>query len=185
HVQRWRIGKLKANWSATTSANPTAEYALWLKLLGKGKERYRTNVPTLLQRVIEFAQPTDTRKPADWSLDSNRIHLVGVRRAEAQPGERMNDDVYVLLINGVTFKFFGTTDPGKTNNAGGAPFLVPGQHKYRFGWHKMSELNRVYRAVKPAGPGVLVVRDGDRDEALTDADLAGRLEANQSINVHW
>ena len=185
HVQRWRAGKLKANWLATTSANPTAEYVLWMNLLGKVKERYRGNVPTLLQDVIEYTQPTDTVKPADWSFDPQRIHLVGVRRAEAQPGTRMNDDVYVLLINGVTFKFFGTTDPGKSSNASGAPFLVPGQHRYRFGWHKLSDMDHVYRALKPAGPGVLVIRDGDRDDALTEADLAGRLEANNSINVHW
>jgi hypothetical protein len=62
---------------------------------------------------------------------------------------------------------------------------VPGQHKYRFGWHKMTAMKRVYRARKPATAGVLVIRDGNRDDAFTDADLTGKLEANASINVHW
>ncbi len=133
----------------------------------------------------EHPDPSDTLTTPEWRFDPREIHLVGIRRDEAQPGKRMNDDVYVLLMNGLVFAFYGTTDPGKSGHDGGAPFLVPGQHLYRFGWHKVTDMERVYRALKPAGRGVLVIRDSNRDDALGESDLAGSLETNASINVHW
>jgi hypothetical protein len=184
-VDRWARDGLTASWTRVSSAAPTAEYSRWLDLLAAVKARYLREPTTLISETAAFGARSDTLKAADWTFDPARIQLIGIRREEAKPGPRANDDVFVLLINGVVFKFFGTTDPGKTSNASGAPFLVPGQHRYRFGWHKMSDMNRVYRALKPASVGVLVVRDGNRDEALTDADLTGRLEVNASINVHW
>ena len=70
------------------------------------------------------------------------------------------------------------------------PSLVEGQHKYRFGWHKISEEKKIYRALKPFDPaGVIILRDLNRDNALTPDDLAVRgnnsLEVNNSINIHW
>jgi hypothetical protein len=56
---------------------------------------------------------------------------------------------------------------------------VQGQHDYHFGWHK-----KTYLALRPQGKGVLVVRSKN-DKRLDDADLAGGLEAEPSINVHW
>ena len=185
HLRRWRTGAVQANWERSSSESPTPEYSQWLRLLDRVREHYLRKPTPLLEQVNEFAGASDTLEVADWNFDPRRIHLVGVRCGEAAPGPRVNDDVFVLLVNGITFKFFGTTDPGKTSHDGGAPFLTPGQHRYRFGWHKISDMKRVYRALKPARHGVLVVRDGNRDEALTDVDLAGRLEANHSINVHW
>jgi hypothetical protein len=185
HIERWARTGLRADWTQFSGAQPAPEYARWMRLLAAVKERYLRAPPTLIREVSRHAGRSDTVKVADWSFDPGRIHLIGIRRDEAKPGKRDNDDVFVLLIDGVVFKFFGTTDPGKTSHDAGAPFLVPGQHKYRFGWHKMTELKRVYRALKPAAHGVLVIRDGDRDDALTDADLPGKLEVNASINVHW
>jgi hypothetical protein len=185
HIGRWRANTDRASWEAFSSGNPTPEYARWLGLIEKVRAHYLRRPTPLLERVNEFEGPSDSLGVADWNCDRTRIHLIGVRCGESAPGPRVNDDVFLLLINGVTFKFYGTTDPGKTSHDDGAPFLVPGQHRYRFGWHKLTDMKRVYRALKPASGGVLIVRDGDRDQALTDADLAGRLETNNSINVHW
>jgi hypothetical protein len=70
-----------------------------------------------------------------------------------------------------------------TENPNGLPFLTLGQHLYRFGWHKLSDLKHVYHALKPLSSGVLIVRT--KDTVLNDADLAGGLERNDTINVHW
>jgi hypothetical protein len=185
HIERWKTSRLKANWTDVSSANPTEGYRAWMRLLSKAKEHYAQRPTALLKLVGQFAGATDTTKVPNWTFDPERIHLIGIRCNEGVPGPRVNDDVFVLLINGVVFKFFGTTDPGKTENESGAPFLVPGQHLYRFGWHKMGDMARVYQALKPLRSGVLVIRDINRDAALTDSDLSGALTANASINVHW
>ena len=69
------------------------------------------------------------------------------------------------------------------------PSLVEGQHKYRFGWHKISEEQKIYRALKPYDSYVIILRDLDRDNALTPHDLTVKgnnsLEPNNSINIHW
>ena len=186
HIDRWAQQGLKADWKGVTSQ----EYKVWLDLLNRAKRHYVANPTTLLQHVAEYPHSSDTRKPADWNFDPKQIHLVGIRRnqsAPIRPGQkRATDDVFILLINGAVFKFFGTTDPGTTTNRNGAPFLVHGQHAYRFGWHKMSDRQKVYRALKPRSSGVLVVRDGNRDFILSETeDLQGKLERNASINVHW
>jgi hypothetical protein len=185
HVARWQAARRKADWTDVTSANPTDDYRAWMRLLDNAKQNYLQRPTTLLKLVDQFSAPTATRKVASWAFDPARIHLVGVRRNEGVPGPRVNDDIFVLLLNGVVFKFFGTTDPGKTENSSGAPFLVPGQHLYRFGWHKIGDMARVYQALKPQRSGVIVVRDINRDAALTDSDLTGKLESNESINIHW
>jgi peptidoglycan hydrolase-like protein with peptidoglycan-binding domain len=187
HVKRWKAANKKADWASFSSAKPSPEYTKWMGLLGKVKQKYTTTPNKMLQLVNQFAQPSDTVKPASWDFNPSKIHLVGVRRNEtklaARAGERKFDDGFVLLINGLAFKFYGSTDPGATENPKGAPFLVQGQHLYRFGWHKLSDQNRVYHALKPLSTGVLVVRS--KDMVLNEADLAGGLERNNSINIHW
>ena len=185
HIERWQADRCKANWSDVMSGSPTDGYRAWMRLLEKTKQHYLQQPTTLLKLVDGFERPTRTRKIASWAFDPGRIQLIGVRRNEGVPGPRVNDDVFVLLVKGVVFKFFGTTDPGKTKNEGGAPFLVPGQHPYRFGWHKVDNMARVYQALKPQDSGVIVVRDVNRDAALTESDLTGTLESNGTINVHW
>ncbi|MEK7727524.1 MAG: hypothetical protein AAB354_03875, partial [candidate division KSB1 bacterium] len=173
----------KAEWANFSATKPSAEYAKWMKLLGLVKQKYVAAPSKMLQMVNQFTRPSDTIKPADWDFNPNKIHLVGVRRHEAKPGERVFDDVFILLIQGMTFKFYGSTEPGATDNPKGAPFLAQGQHHFRFAWHKLSDHNRVYHALKPLNHGVLSVRS--RDFMLTDADLATGLECNNSINIHW
>lgn len=183
-MARWQRDRLVAEWH-NSSGQPQPEYNDWMRLLKRIKAHYTQQPTPLLRRINDHDGRTDSLPVAAWNFEPTRIHLVGIRRHEAQPGKRENDDVFILLINGAVFKFYGTTDPGKSSNRAGAPFLVHGQHRYRFGWHKQSDRNKVYRALKPRSSGVLIVRDGDRDFALTDSDLAGRLENNASINIHW
>ncbi len=78
------------------------------------------------------------------------------------------------------------------------PFLVEGQHVYRFGWHRLSDLDGnqgdddskyvTYRALRPAiGEQVVVVRDWKSDNKLSEEDLIkhGELGLGGQINIHW
>jgi hypothetical protein len=130
----------------------------------------------MLRLVNAFPGRTDTRKVSDWEFSPTAIHLIGVRRSEKT---NKFDDLFVLLIKGLVFKFQGSTDPGATSNPLGAPFLVQGQHDYHFGWHKSQHL-----ALRPSDKGVLVVRSKG-DFRLDDADVSKGLEANSTIHIHW
>ncbi len=184
-ANRWKAKNQKAAWTGVSAADPSPEYAKWMRLLRKVKEKYIAAPNEMLRKVNEIAGPSDTVKVSDWDFDTNKIHLIGIRRNETgvETGERKFDDAFVLLIRGVAFKFFGSTDPGATESPEGFPFLAQGQHLYRFGWHKLSDLDRVYHALKPLSRGVLVARS--KDMALDAADLAGGLKPNNTINVHW
>lgn len=89
-----------------------------------------------------------------------------------------SDDVFVLLVKGLVFKFQGSTEPGATNDPSGCPFLVQGQHDYHFGWHQ-----KTYLALRPQST-VLVVRSKG-DIRLDEVDLNNPLESNATINIHW
>lgn len=190
HVQRWKQDGRTADWKGASSQQPQPEYRVWMGLLHAARDAYRARPTDLLKKIAAFPHPSDTAAVAQWDFDPARIHLVGIRRNESAPlnpdGRRATDDVFVLLINGLVFKFFGTTDPGTSTNAAGAPFLVHGQHAYRFGWHKQADRDIVYQALKPLSTGVLVVRDRSRDLVLSQQEhFGGALERNDSINIHW
>jgi hypothetical protein len=126
--------------------------------------------------VNAFGGASGTRKVAQWDFRPlENIHLIGVRRNEFNG---KSDDIFVLLIKGLVFKFQGSTEPGVAEDAAGYPFLVQGQHDYHFGWHK-----KTYLALRPQST-VLVVRSKG-DNRLDDADLKNGLEVNGSINIHW
>lgn len=180
HLQRWLDGGLETTW-APTIANWKAgivggEYGAWLELLRAVQAKAATNPGKALQLVNAWSAPTDTRRVAEWDFSPRHVHLVGVRRAEASG---KFDDIFVLLLKGLAFKFQGSTEPGASTNPKGRPFLVQGQHDYHFGWHQ-----RKYLALRPVGAGVLVVRSG-HDTTVDEGDLARGLEANASINIHW
>ncbi len=185
-ARRWQANNQKADWAGFSTANPSPEYAQWMALLQKVKEHYLATPSDLLKKVNAFAQPCDTVKVANWDFDPNKIHLVGIRHrkeAQAGDGEQVLDDVFILLIQGAAFKFYGSTEPG-TKEADKYPFLVQGQHRYRFGWHKVGDMEKVYHALRPVGKGVLVLRSAHR--IPTDADLSGKLDSpNNVINIHW
>jgi hypothetical protein len=147
-----------------------------------------------MKAVNALNKTYSTIKATDWNFSPDEIHLIGIRRNQgiAESLRRANDDLFILLINGMVFKFWGSTDPSKNmvGTSRKAPFLVEGQHKYRFGWHKISEEKKIYRALKPYNAnGVIILRDLDNNNALTPNDLAIRgnnsLEVNNSINIHW
>ena len=181
HLQRWLDGGLQPDWTdavaAWRSGTPApGEYADWLVLLNAVKRHFSASPNRMLQLVAATTIRSDTRAVAEWDFGHAPMHLVGIRRAEK--GNKF-DDIFVLLIKGLVFKFQGSTEPGASTNPAGRPFLVQGQHDYHFGWHQ-----RKYLALRPQGAGVLVVRSRNND-VLDDADLANGLEANATINIHW
>ena len=181
HLQRWLETRRASEWSPTIeqwragTLGPT-EYTDWLSLLGKVKGKYLASPTEMLRLVNAFSGKTDTRRVADWEFAPDAIHLIGVRRSAKT---NKFDDLFVLLIKGLVFKFQGSTDPGATSNPLGAPFLVQGQHDYHFGWHKSQHL-----ALRPSDNGVLVVRSKG-DFRLDDADVSKGLESNSTIHIHW
>jgi hypothetical protein len=130
----------------------------------------------MLEKVNGFAGASGTRKVDQWDFDPRAgAHLIGIRREEFSG---KSDDVFVLLVKGLVFKFQGSTEPGATSDPAGCPFLVQGQHDYHFGWHQ-----KTYLALRPQST-VLVVRSKG-DMRLDEADLANPLEPNGTINIHW
>ncbi len=182
HLERWMAQGITPNWATTVAAwesreAPAGEYSDWLALLERVKQQSLAQPSHVLQLVNAFSGKSDTRKVVEWDFSAvGNIHLIGIRREEMQG---KFDDIFVLLIKGLVFKFQGTTEPGASDNPAGPPFLVPGQHDYHFGWHKSS-----YLALRPQSAGVLVVRAG-KNKQLDDADLAHGLETNGTINIHW
>jgi len=189
HIDRWMAIDKVSDWGRASHANPTVEHAKWIRLLHRAKEHYRQNPHPILEQVANFQKPSDTRKIDDWEFDPKEVHLIGIRRAQdLSCNRRENDDIFILLIRGMVFKFWGSTDPSQNMiPRRDEAFLVEGQHKYRFGWHKISVERKIYRALKPYRNGVLVFRDRDDDNALTETDLIRGLDAspNPSINIHW
>ena len=196
HVERWeREGKV-CSWGPSSVNNPSKEYNDWFKLLEKAKKHYKANPGPILRYVNKMTKTYSTRKINDWEFNKDDIHLIGVRRNQEQAvHDRKNDDLFVLLVNGQVFKFWGSTDPSvRMAGRKDEPFLVEGQHDYRFGWHKIWVEKKIYKAGKPKiGEGVLVLRDWNNDNSLTPKDLEitdnnGKplgIRVNNSINIHW
>lgn len=194
HVQRWREQGIVCEWAKFSPQNPSEEFSEWMVLLARAKEYYQNHPGPIMTAVNSQEKTYSTVKAQDWDFSPDAIHLIGIRRKQdvSAAVQRANDDLFVLLVNGMVFKFWGSTDPNRkmVSKSLNAPFLVEGQHKYRFGWHKISDERKIYRALKPYdSQGVLVLRDADKDHALTPRDLGsdGRknLEVNNSINIHW
>lgn len=169
---------------------PTENYQEWMELLRAAKEFYISNHHPIIEMTGQFPKKSDTLPVADWDVSSDQIHLIGIRRNEEnEVGQRReNDDLFALLIHGMVFYFWGSTDP----NPGMAsrtdiPFLTEGQHLYTFGWHKVSEAHKVYQALRPASNGVLVFRDRNVNRAFDLVDLISGLDSapNPTINIHW
>ena len=189
HLNRWKDNHLKADWTARIDQWRRAldennfafledtEYGRWLTFLEEVNTHYRANPNKTVQDIEDFDENTDTVKPSEWNFGPDRIHMIGIRCGEANTVHKFND-VFILLVKGLVFKFQGSTEPGFSEHPQGKPFLVQGQHDYRFGWHRQS-----YLALRPKEHGVLVVRS--KDFSLTDEDLAGGLSANTTINIHW
>lgn len=185
-ARAWQAAGTTAGWSQWSPERPSPEHSSWLRLLAQTQAAYVANPTPMITLVNAAKAGSDTVKPADWDLDPKKIHLIGIRRHESvAKSAQVMDDLFVLLINGLVFKFVGSTEPGvMADDANAYPFLVTGQHRYRFGWHKQRDGKKIFQALKPATSGVLVVRS--KDLALTVDDLTStQAERNVSINVHW
>ena len=172
-----------------TQAAHMQRFSRGMQLLQQAKQHYTSNPGPILKHLNSLSKTYSTKKPSDWTFNTNDIHLIGIRRKQTQSAiRRENDDLFVLLINGMTFTFWGSTD-ASVNMAGrkDEAFLIEGQHLYRFGWHKISVEKKIYRALKPQKPrGVMIIRDWDNDNAYTDEDIkVNGLRVNPSINIHW
>ena len=195
-LKKWEKKDKKAAWVNRNIGpeSPSSEYVQWLDLLKKVQQHQLSQMSTALQLIEDFDQPTDTRKVHEWDFHLGHTHLIGIRRKQGvSRRDRENDDVFVLLVNGMVLKFFGTTDPHTVLGRGrteGAPFLTRGQHLYHYGWHKVGDKDKIYRALQPnsnysEGKGVLIFRDKDND-GLKSGDLnSQQLQLNDTINIHW
>jgi hypothetical protein len=209
HIQRWQDNGLKCEWANWSKDNPSPEYAQWLSLLGKAKDHFKANGSEILDLISQHRNKfgvCDTRIIDEWDVSNNTVHLIGLRQGEDAAVQsdfkgrfrRANDDLFVFLINGMVFKFWGSTDPNpELSRKSGNPFLIEGQHNYRFGWHKINlsvsekakglqEGYKVYRALQPFNKGVLVYRVPNAG-GLTAAEVAGGIDpkSNTTINIHW
>ena len=198
-IKRWKDNELFADWGLAQKEMQSPEdsaqkaiqeepYNRWLSLMDKAKAHYENSDNTIIQQLKQETRKSDTLRVEEWDTSRDQIHLIGIRRNEdASADTRVNDDIFVLLVNGMVFQFWGSTDPsaslsGRTDEA----FLVEGQHRYRYGWHKVSNSMKIYKALEPASNGVLIYRDQNADNALTESDLKfGLQKPNPDINIHW
>lgn len=227
HMMRWQAAKhfctwglnkvLSDNQKKSKKAKTTNEYDLWLKLLTKikkhnenllkaGKEKAKKGdllKLRQLQDIEDFPESNDTLKISEWSTERSEIHLIGIRRQQDKSARvRGNDDLFVLLMNGMVFKFWGSTDPHPAQSRKREPYLVEGQHKYRMAWHKVGDSKveriskRIYNALRPFSTGVLVHRDWSLNDFLSEDDIRKGFDnlkpdisklnnPNTTINIHW
>ncbi len=188
HIRRWKAQGINCKWSKYTPENPSPEYVQWFEALRQVKEHFESAPSPVVQAVEKFKKPSDTLKMSQWSFDPSQTHLIGIRRNHDIPAaKRPNDDLFVLLISGMVFKFWGSTDPSPAvAKRSDEAYLVEGQHLYRFGWHGFDSAEKIYRALRPASVGVLVFRDRTANNALTAQDIAAGVEGpNSKINIHW
>lgn len=190
HVERWKKENTGVcHWGKSSAETPSPAFKQWINLIENAQKHFLENPSPIREHIEQYAKPTDTLKINDLDTSPNTIHLIGLRTGQDRAADRReNDDLFVLLINGMVFKFWGSTDPnpGMASRAD-IPFLVEGQHRYQFGWHKISDAKTVYRALRPASHGVLVFRDRNGDRALTDSDILKGVDPtpNTTINIHW
>ncbi len=219
--QRWEFQQNQCDWGLKQIEVQTPEQMekwqfyqeeshKWLNIMKKAQQHYLVNPDPILEKVNAVAQTGGSRKLADWTFHPDDVHLVGIRRNQDNTlFRRDNDDLFKLIINGMVFTFWGSTDPSqhmakkqKKDSNGNLlfdehgnpimihrediPFLVEGQHLFRFGWHKFSSAEKIYKALEPMDDGVLVIRDIEGDNALTANDFEkGTLSRNDTINIHW
>ncbi|MBX2819392.1 MAG: peptidoglycan-binding protein [Rhodothermaceae bacterium] len=192
HLDRWLSKtefplwtQIMRAWAAGDIAG--TEYSDWLQFLGAVKQKYTGNESRVLQRVSTFksnvdnAKTTSTRALHEWDFSTDDIHLIGIRRNEFQG---KFDDIFVLLLKGMVFKFQGSTEPGaKSKERTTFPFLVHSQHEYQFGWHRSSYLALRPKGFLDEGKGVLVLRTASKHPTEEEMNN-GELESNGSINIH-
>ncbi len=184
-IETWASKKMRANWMDVSADSPTAEFTQWIQVIRDYKHRSINEPSPLMKKGLKHRGVSSTLNPEKWIDDPTRIHLIGIRHnLEAPLASRRFDDLFVLLINGLAFMFRGSTEPGASSHPKGAPYLIPGQHLYGFGWHKISNKSEAYHALRPQKPGVLIVRAlRGIEESANNVNASAEL--NSTINIHW
>ncbi len=181
---------LRTNFRCRWTVVGQRQEAPWLAVLAAAKVQYERDYRGILPDL--FDRDSDTLPPAQWHTGREPVHVIGIRRTAwaaslDAAGRRLNNDVFIVVANGRVMQFFGSTDPNPrmSDHPQGIPFLCKGQHRYRFGFHRLADGGeKCYRALRPAGAGVRVVRDTDRDQRLSPGDQLDPLP-NRTINLHW
>ncbi|NJB85606.1 hypothetical protein GGR26_001351 [Lewinella marina] len=188
YLDQWEREGLRCRWSL---GETRPDHQRWMNWLATAARHFRDHPTPTMQQLAASARRGDTLLPAEWEFDPAAPQLIGIRfRAEEafpQGGRRPPDDLFVLLIRGMTFFFWGSTDSNPREGREG--YLTEGQHHYRFNWHNISQgrRERIYKAARPAGAGVMVIRDVHGDNALTDRNRRDGLDPNPNptFNIHW
>ena len=181
---------LPCRW-ASSAGEQTDDHRRWMRYLAVVAVHHQSAPGTVTRQLAALTERGDTLLPHEWSFAADEPQLIGLRHHEPRSRDeaevRPPDDLFVLLLNGRTFYFSGSTDanPSPRREA----YLVEGQHRYRFNWHNISpgRRDRIYKAARPAGAGVMVVRDVHGHNALTPQNRADGLDPrpNPTINIHW
>ena len=185
-LNSWVSSNKTADW-----ADPHGRYKKAMAGLPRIKEYFLDSDLKEVKLLNQRAAISDSRAVKDWTFDPGEVHLVGIRRRvdytkvdHKERTVRENDDLFVLLVNGMLWVFRGSTDPSPyMADRKDIPFLLRGQHEYRNGWHQWSR-EASYRAFRPVNKGVLVVRSLDGNQ-LSDASYDQIQEPNPTINIHW
>lgn len=201
-MEWWKQNKTGAayvnDWGQATES---ADYDLWMEVLRKGKAYYQGNPSQQIQACESCTNTSDTLHVNDWDVSKEAVHLIGIRRKQKHGFhlKKENEDLYVLVLYGMVFCFWGSTVPnvtyagdkaGHPRNNNGFPFLFEGQHRYRFAWHIIGSKAKVYKALRPASNGILVYRmkDHDKDGIIESHEEMNRgidRHPNPTINIHW
>lgn len=177
-------------WSTGTV---TPAYTKWLKLLTDRKAHFLNRPNAVFSCRENYTGRTDTRKIADWDVSADTAHLIGIRRNQKNGYKTFSNDydVFVFLINGMAFYFFGATVPNRRLSNNKAPFILEGQHHYHLSWHHWTDELQIYQAWKPATVGVLAIRETPQQEAVDVIHDATKMQSlldntpNTTINIHW
>lgn len=187
YIQAWIDRGTACRWG---SGESTPDYLRWMAWLPGVAQHYAENPGPLLRSLRMADRRGDTLLPEQWTFDTRDVHLVGIRRSahlQGREGKRPPDDLFVLLVNGRTFYFWGSTDANP--RAGGEGYLLEAQHRYRLDWHNIgaTRRDRIYKAARPADAGVMVARDVHDHDALTEANRRDGFDPvpNPTFNIHW
>ncbi len=188
YLDQWATSGETSRWA---SGEIRPDYRGWMQWLSAATAFYRSHPTPLMRQLAAAPRRGDSLPPEEWRFPEDEPHLIGIRRRAHLPGEtaerRAPDDLFVLLLHGMSFYFWGSSDSNPSTGREG--YLIEGQHRYRFNWHNISpgRRERVYKAARPAGAGVMVVRDVHGDNALTDRNRQDGFDPipNPTFNLHW
>lgn len=188
YISQWQAEGKHCRWALD---EPSPDFLRWTRWLDAAREWYGSHPTPAMEQLRSADRRGDTLLPEEWSFDPSTPQLIGIRRnahrASTAAERRPPDDLFVLLIRGLTFYFWGSTDANPSTRKEG--YLTEGQHRYRFNWHNIGadRRDRIYKAGRPATAGVMVLRDVHGDNALTDRNRRDGFDPvpNPTFNIHW